>query len=127
MTSGSHGWPARIAPVWRENGSVVTALPNGKQFSGSRRSSCWVAVRPGMPKRWLANTLPAPATWLITPSKTRRSFNDFVGAGEDRWRHGEAERPGGLEIDDQLECRRLLDRQIGGVSPPLCRFLHNCR
>src|SRR6266446_9957590 len=40
------------------------------------------------------------------------SFDDLVGAGEDRWRHGEAERLGGLEIDDQLESRRLLDRQI---------------
>ena len=36
------------------------------------------------------------------------SFDDLVGAGEDRWRHGEAERLGGLEIDDQLECGRLL-------------------
>src|SRR5437763_8210451 len=25
-----------------------------------------------MPKRWFANTLPAPATWLMMPSKTRR-------------------------------------------------------
>ncbi len=28
----------------------------------------------------------------------------------------QAERLGGLEIDDQLECRRLLDRQIGGLG-----------
>jgi hypothetical protein len=26
--------PVRIAPVLRENGSVVTMLPNGNQFSG---------------------------------------------------------------------------------------------
>jgi hypothetical protein len=31
-------------------------------------------------------------------------------------RDGQAERLGGLEIDDQLECRRLLDRQIGGLG-----------
>jgi hypothetical protein len=24
---------------------------------------------------------------------------------------------GGLEVDDQLKCRRLLDRKIGGVGP----------
>jgi len=34
MMSGSVTWPWRIAPVSRENGSVVTALPNGNQFSG---------------------------------------------------------------------------------------------
>ena len=41
------------------------------------------------------------------------SFNDIVGAGEDRRRDREAERVGGLEIDDELEFGRLLDRQIG--------------
>jgi hypothetical protein len=41
-----------------------------------------------------------------------RLFDDLVGAGEDRGRHGQAERLGGLEIDDQLECGWLLDRQI---------------
>jgi hypothetical protein len=34
MISGSVGRPRRIAPVRRENGSVVTALPNGNQLSG---------------------------------------------------------------------------------------------
>jgi hypothetical protein len=31
-------------------------------------------------------------------------------------RHREAERLGGLEIDDQLEFGRPLDRQIGGLG-----------
>src|ERR1700738_3016328 len=46
------------------------------------------------------------------------SFDDLVGAGEDGWRDGEAERRGGFEINDQLEFRWLLDWQIGG----LCAF-----
>ena len=41
------------------------------------------------------------------------SFDNLVGAGEDRWRDREPERLGGLEIDHQLECSRLLDRQVG--------------
>ena len=41
--------------------------------------------------------------------------DDLIGAGEDRGRHGQAERLRGLEIDDQLEPGRLLDRQIGGL------------
>src|SRR5947209_5431933 len=43
------------------------------------------------------------------------SLYDLVGAGEDRGRHGQAERLGGLEIDHQLENGRLLDRQVGGL------------
>src|SRR4051812_24893925 len=43
----------------------------------------------------------------------RGSFDDLVGAGEERLRHGEAERLRGLEVDYQLEFGRLLDRQIG--------------
>src|SRR5882724_8739554 len=69
-----------------------------------------------MPKRWLANTLPAPATWLMTPSNTRRSFDDLVDAGEDRGRDRQPEGFGGVEIDDQLKPGRLLDRQIGGLG-----------
>src|SRR5262245_6552815 len=40
------------------------------------------------------------------------SLDDFVGPGQDRWRDGQPQRPRGLEVDDQLELRRLLDRQV---------------
>src|SRR6516165_32663 len=43
----------------------------------------------------------------------RNSFDHLVGAAEQRERNGEPERPGGLEIDDQLDLRCLLHRQVG--------------
>src|SRR5713226_7517729 len=41
------------------------------------------------------------------------SFNHRVGAAEQREREGDPERLGGLEVDDQLDLRGLLDRQVG--------------
>jgi hypothetical protein len=47
--------------------------------------------------------------------QTSTLFDHLVGAGEQRQRHGEAERPGGLEVDDQLDLGGLLNRQVGGL------------
>ena len=43
-------------------------------------------------------------------------LDHLVGAGEDRGWDGEPESLGDVEIDHQLEGRRLLDRQIGGLG-----------
>ena len=40
-------------------------------------------------------------------------FDQFVGAAEQRHWNSEAERLGGLKVDDQLEFGRSLNRQIG--------------
>src|SRR5215510_7429792 len=68
----------------------------------------------------MAELRSVPITVLSSCSKTRRvtsaSLNQLVGAGEElRW-HSNAKRLGGFHIDDQLETRWLLDRQIGGLG-----------
>ena len=57
---------------------------------------------------------------LIEPTRSRRSpalLDNLVGAHQHRLRHSEAQRLGGAKVDDQLDDRRLLDRQIGRLAP----------
>ena len=69
----------------------------------------------------------APAIERRPPNA--RSFDDLVGAREARWRDREAERLGSVEVDDQLEGRGLLDRQIGrfGAGENPARLGDTCR
>src|SRR6516225_1893928 len=48
--------------------------------------------------------------------KPNVSFDDLVDPGEDRLRDCQPQRACGLEIDHQLESRRLLDWQIGWLG-----------
>jgi hypothetical protein len=58
---------------------------------------------------------------------TPHSFDDLVGAQQDRGRQGQAEQLGGLKIDDHFELGRLLDRQLTGLGA-LQNFVHEgCR
>jgi hypothetical protein len=46
-------------------------------------------------------------------SKSSALFDHFIGAGEQRRWHREAERPGRDEIDHEIELGRLLDWDVG--------------
>src|SRR5262245_42171914 len=46
-----------------------------------------------------------------------RSPDDLVGSNQERLRDCQAQRLGGLEVDHQLELRRLFDREVGGFGP----------
>jgi hypothetical protein len=49
------------------------------------------------------------------PQQTAPLFDDLVGGHEQFVGHSEAEHPGGLMIDDELELARLHDRQVRGL------------
>ena len=55
---------------------------------------------------WNMNSRRLMCGW---PPPCKRSFDDLVGAGEDRWRHREAQCLSGIEVDDELEPGWLLD------------------
>ena len=40
-------------------------------------------------------------------------FDHLIGAGYERWSDSQAERLGGLEVEDKFELGRLLDWQVG--------------
>jgi hypothetical protein len=46
------------------------------------------------------------------PQQKAPLFDYLVGAREQRWRHGQAERLGSLEIDRQIDLGRPLDREV---------------
>ena len=62
-----------------------------------------------------------PATDLSMRNKLREqkawnSLNQLISLCDEERRHFETKRLGGLEIDHQLELRRLLDGQVGGLG-----------
>jgi hypothetical protein len=89
----------RVARAARE---ADVGSMSGLPVSGRR--SALLQCRTSTRKRHSDNSVADDGT--IKPSGRRPSFDDLVGATEQRRRHGEAKRLGGLQIDDELKARR---------------------
>src|SRR5262249_61288614 len=53
-------------------------------------------------------------SFIFEPPSPFTSFDHLVGAKQDRGRQLDADRLGGLGVDDELQFGRKLDREIGG-------------
>jgi hypothetical protein len=112
-------WGACGAPAWP---AILWAHPvSASMTNRAARHVCQFVTRSGPPdsvpiqchrKARLCNRS-ASGPWGpsgIQPSPRSQLFDNFVGADKDRLRNSEAESLGGLEVDDEFECGRLLDR-----------------
>src|SRR5215471_6938693 len=72
---------------------------------------------------WANASPPAPTarkarvTTTATDNALMPSLNDLIRPRQQRGRDGEPQRLRGLEVDHELEGRRLLDGQVGWVCP----------
>ena len=70
---------------------------------------------PKADKRANVSVCPLCANSGLMHRSKERLFDQLVGAAGQRQRDGDAKRLGGLEVDEQLQLRGLLHRQIGGL------------
>jgi hypothetical protein len=56
-----------------------------------------------------------PKADILRRSEGMSLFDHLVGVGEQAGPNGEAERPRGLELDEEIEFRRLHHREVEGL------------
>src|SRR5438132_11287815 len=75
--------------------------------------------RPTVPSRVITLSQDSPETpvWHVDAARgpSTPSLDHLVGAGDERRRDVKAKRLRGLEVNDQLELRRLLHRKLAGL------------
>src|SRR5262245_45944547 len=110
-------WPSRSDSDWPIRRAMMSVAPPGAKPTMMRTGRVGYAC--AQANREMAGSAAAPAarcrkfrrgSFIFEPPFT--SFDYLVGAGEQCWWYGEAEHPGGLLVDDELELGRLHDRQI---------------
>src|SRR5262249_29632918 len=75
----------------------------------------WLIARP-LPTTMPTFAAPISSSEMCYKRKSLRLFDHLVGAGEqDRWQV-DTNRFGGLDVDDERELGRLLDRQVGRLG-----------
>src|SRR5512132_2329657 len=106
-------WPCAPGNVTVMHRPRPTALSGGiprYALVGVRRSwgKCAIAFpsRTASASKGRAGLTLEPFSWM----------NDLIRPPQQRWRDGQAEGFGGLEVDDKLELRWLLDRQIAWLG-----------
>jgi hypothetical protein len=87
-------------------GPILATAAERVMGSGVRIPLAAPILKPGL-LALVRNRLPPRISWRL------KLFDQFVGTHEQLARHGEAERLGGLEVNDQFKRRQLLDRDIG--------------
>jgi hypothetical protein len=110
-------YPSKL-DIWKTRGTVERNMFRG------RRRPVWVQLRRTQyehmfplhpPSRTMLDAVGMSQTCHMQTHAPQQKglFDHLIGAGEQRGRHRQAQRLGGLEIDREFDLRRLLDRQIG--------------
>ena len=99
--------PTAFSESWR---GIPRMLPSNPGYVGEREEH-WVPIR----TQSGPNGVPG-ALWAAEERGGRPTPHSITSSarGEQRRWHFDVERPGGLEIDDQLDFRDLLNRQVRG-------------
>jgi hypothetical protein len=122
----SHGLPQRLRQ--RQPGCVITRAKQDFQTDGMGADSHFYGARAFVPAvsalghsrhpRYpdmsaVPPICDMPANGRNVPTTDIGLLDHLVGTAEQRQRHREAEAPGGIEVDNELDFHGLLDRQIG--------------